>query len=339
MSAQLPSPSANELPRLPPDILLMVIDCLTQPSSSLPIAYRPSHAVTRTLLAWCRVSRVTYPTALCALYSHCLYIDSSDRLRLLLQSLQQLSTRASGQLNTRNHLPPVNIDRNLHSLFLDLPYQAIASYSVAENVYALFSRISPYLHRLVIDMPLRRFCMEDDGPNTQPRLWEAFIQLVALEYFCSVRDELFMPRNGVENTPDELPVWSFWPKLKVLALYNQDVGSRFFPFLASMKEIRTVVLMRPDRLDEVDIKSMWTNHRENITNQLNITLVDVWSRFPDPPPENLESRDGVIFKRHHVDTSYYGDEDEIELCQEHIKTVALRGELDTLTGVGNVLGR
>ncbi|KFX91715.1 hypothetical protein V494_00376 [Pseudogymnoascus sp. VKM F-4513 (FW-928)] len=96
-------------------------------------------------------------------------------------------------------------------------------------------------------MPLRSLYPEDDHNRVRPILRAAFASLKFIKEFCSVRDELFL---DTVNPTNEAKVWSFWPHLEHLALYNVDVASsKFLIALRRCEGLTKLVLTRPDGLE------------------------------------------------------------------------------------------
>lgn len=122
-------------------------------------------------------------------------------------------------------------------------------------------------------------------------------------------------------------MWSFWPKLKTLALYNCDLHSeRFWQDLAVTKQLETLVLTRCDGVQDVNFKREWIGCG-NAEKGVKVVFVDVDGEqgLPETVEEEREG-EKVRVMRARVPTSYYGDEDIIELCQDWIKRSVLRGE-------------
>jgi hypothetical protein len=313
-------------PFLPPDIILYIIDCVIPSWADTEVAYPRSHAITSTLLTLTRTSRLIYPTARRLLYTHCLYIDSPRRLRSLLCSLAAYTTESIASKS-----PTIQHETSLY--LSPFPNETINDLPTAQAVHDLLSLLAPTLRRLVVDIPLRSLYPEDDTLNIRPILRSAFKKLTSLELFCSARDELFLDCAGWPANRDEVNVWSLWPKLKVLALYNCDVDpawsvtSPFWRDLAALKNLEILVLTRCDGVQDVDFKAEWNARCGKGSAGLDVVFVDV-----DGGHGILETveepRDGdkVAVMVGRVPTSYYGDEDIIELCQDWIKRAMLRGE-------------
>lgn len=310
--------TSNSEPFLPPELILSIIECLI-PSGTTPIALPSSHPTTRTLLSLARTSSITYPTACRLLYTHCLWIDNPSRLQLLKDSLT-----ASPSTNNHARLSEPILE---HITSLYLSYTAIEDPAPALNLLTLFTHLAPSLRRLVVDMPFRNFDFGDKF-NTQSILRRGFSQLTALEEFCSVRDELYLDLFNSENQSSERWRWSVWPKLRILALYNKDVGAEgFWEDVGKLGGLETLVFTRADGLEEVDMKVEWRRSCGDEKRRLEVLLVNVESQHRVPVGKaNWKDGDKVKVREANVPTSYYGDEDPIVLCQEWVKRRMLRGE-------------
>jgi hypothetical protein len=326
-------------PFLPPDLILYVVDFVVPPLIDTKVAYEHEHVITRTLLALTLTSRLIYPVARRLPYNHCLYIDSPYRLHALLDSL---SAYSPGSFALRPPLTPFSAHIHPTSLYLSPYVETIpsADYRTEESISDLLSLIAPSLRRLVIDMPLRRLVVEMPlrhlffemhSLHVRQLLHNAFAKLTSLELFCSARDDLFLV-SAVEQSifaqePRVLSPWSCWRKLKTLALYNIDLSSAaFWHDLVAMDNLQTLVLTRADSVQEVDFRNKWIECG-NGHKSLTVWFVDIdgGRGIPERIEESKEG-DKVTIKIGRVPTSYYGDEDEIELCQDWIKRSALRGE-------------
>jgi len=172
-------------------------------------------------------------------------------------------------------------------------------------------------------MPLRSYYLDD----SRPILRSAFENLTELEEFCSIRDELYL--DTLLAPSEEALVWSLWPKLRTLALYNVDVWSqRFWKGLRQLENIETVVLTRGDGLGVVDIKREWNKQFGKLTEtrSLNIVLVDIEAEHQILGKDSWKKDDTMQVKVLNVPTSYYGDEDPVALCQQWTKRSVLLGE-------------
>jgi len=156
-------------------------------------------------------------------------------------------------------------------------------------------------------------------------LREAFESLVELEIFCSAQDELYLSRTMPSEYFDQ--VWPAWAKLRILALYNSDVTEvEGWQALARLEFLETLVLTRSDGQDDVDMKAEWRRVARN-KRPLTIFMVNVEEDHLRRPLRGKKDwvEDEIVVKEINVPTSYYGDEDVIDLCQDWVKKKILRG--------------
>ncbi|KAL2818798.1 hypothetical protein BDW59DRAFT_126623 [Aspergillus cavernicola] len=317
---------------LPAELILQIIECLIP--SNPPVAFGTTHLVTRTLLSLTLVCRLVSCTARQLLIKHCLHIDSEDRLdRLLQQSVLSATRRGL-------FLSPFPVDN------LDIP-------STVRQVDRLSSIIHRNLTRLVIDMPLRYLYPEDDHQQLRPVLRAAFARMIMLEEFCSVRDELYL--STVEGR-QEPAIWSFWPRLQRLALYNVAIeSSQFLEGLRQCSSLTHLVLVRPDGLaEEISPRQIGSDflpslQRLIIVNTapgfLHSTPFDQrkWEesfvgrlhalRCPgDGEGGDSDSENGSVASYLSLRIPFGRDDDDIEICQEWLAAQAITG---TLWGVSD----
>ncbi|KAH6664655.1 hypothetical protein B0J14DRAFT_242559 [Halenospora varia] len=317
-------------PILPPEIISHIINFVLTPADRSAIALPPPHAATKTLLSLCRASHVTQSLARPLLYRHCAYLDSISRVKRLDETLRKDPTLA----------------QNITSLYLS-PYVEETSAVVYNNgrfklshICSLLLALSPSLTCLVLDMPLRTMFIDENWSEIRNQLRQAFESLTMLEVFCSVQDELYLPMID-EETGEETswanpyaPTWTLWSKLKILALYNVDATADryFFDYLAAMKKIETVILTRADCLEEWSwerLDAFWKENSANKDRGLDLILVNTQGghRVDDIDLSRDKAGMGVGVKTLHVPTSYYGDEDDIELCQKWVEKKMLAAQL------------
>lgn len=352
--------------RLPTELLLHIIDSLIP--SNPPVAFPASHIVTRTLLKLCLVSKTIHYAAIRLLFAHCVYIDSPDRLRLLQQTLvdHQLERAFGSRIpwhlpldRDRSGLNPETRHENtpksfINSLFLTpFPDDTIDFPEIVPLILGLCSTIGHYLTRLVIDIPLRSLYPVDDTNNIRPFLRAAFQEFVVLEEFVSTRDELYL--DVTKRAREHPAVWSTWPNLKRLALYNVDVSSsRFLRDIQQCRQLTHLVLTRTDGLTESVFPSLpppfpplplQMSHSLQRVLIVNFTqdhecrpafsrrrwedcfLGKVWTATSNNQKHKLE------IARIDVPLPGYRDADyEIERCQEWVCEAAIQGTLWELPG-------
>lgn len=319
---------------LPSEILLQIIASIVPVLEPTPIAFSQTHATTKALLSLTQTCKTTYPAALLHLYTHCLYIDSPSRLQRVVETLSSVSTETKHRLL-----------QQLSSLYL-APFteNTIHDPTTVSRISRLLTFLSPVLRRLVIDMPLRGYTDELEVALVASRktLRGAFELLTQLEVFCSVRDELYLSSID-RNVPDwrdleirEADVFTFWPKLRTLALYNVDIlfeprlmapGS-FWREVVDLRDLENLILTRCDGLDEIRFEDMWKEceRNKNRDKKLDVVIANVEGEHRLHFPQgHLKIDKALSIRQVNVPIGYYGDEDPIELCQEFIKRRMLNG--------------
>ncbi|KAF7597233.1 hypothetical protein BBP40_008075 [Aspergillus hancockii] len=312
--------------RLPSELILHVIECLIPPT--VPVVFHRSHPVTRTLLSLSLVCKLTTQPAQRLLQKYCLYIDSEHRLDQVLKQNERLSPAGL-------FLAPFPEDN------LDQP-------EIVKQIDQLSARICNHLTRLVISMPLRYLYPEEDHNHLRPILRAAFSRLTELEEFCSVQDELYLSTVEDDSEP---PVWSFWPRLRRLALYNADVSSpRFAEGISRCTSLTRLVLTRPDGwMDPMIDEEM---NFDAFTSLRFLTVIDtkvgqfylLWNanalgssfyellRRASVVDESLattadHSLSGLRVKEVFLDVPEGREDEDIEICQEWLLEQAVHREL------------
>jgi hypothetical protein len=309
-------PDNSFQPFLPFELILYTIDFVA-PSPPYPIALPPSHPTTRTLSSLLRTSRAIYPAARRLLYTYSLYISTPTALCTLHLTL-------SNPKNTTllTHITSLYLSPFATSLDEDVP--------TTQTLSSLLHQLAPTLRRLIIDIPLRSLYPDDDHTRLRPSLRDAFSALTSLELFCSVQDELYLDTVLYPLSLNQVPVWSLWPKLKTLALYNQDVRmDKFWAGLGKLKYLEAVVLTRSDGLEDLDFRREWERHCGGNKNARDANFVFVNIQAHHRLRGGLvysEEKDKVGVWEVNVPTSYYGDDDAIELCQNWVRRKTLSGE-------------
>ena len=200
------------------------------------------------------------------LYRHCLYIESPRQLQGLLHSYQPecLALQLKLAASTSMFLAPFSGD-------------TIEEPDVVDNIYSLFDILGNYIRRMVIDMPLRSaYPDRRNGRELRVPLRNAFRKLMAMEEFTTVRDELYLSTTFPKRNEVEPPVWSRWPNLKRLALYNVDISHDILLNLGRVRALKTLVLTRSDGLEDLGAL------REALTCRTTIIVVNVWDDHQPP---------------------------------------------------------
>ena len=281
-----------------------------------------SDVTAKTLVAWTRVCRATYVVASEHLWNHCTYIESNKRLERLLDGLRATTV-------PRGRQGPWN----LTSLYLAPFGETLDNLRTALGIRDLFYAAKGTLKRLVIDMPLRSLYPKDDVQNIRAALREGFSLLTALEEFVSIRDELFLDTHGLDWLPEEPVVWTMWPKIHRLALYNPFITPKFWRDVIRMPRLESLVLTRADGLCNESGGAGPGELFRSINRALRVVLVNVSSQRPLRWGwGSMNPKGHLDVVTHDVPTSCSGDENPIELCQNWAKSGAATGDIWTWNG-------
>lgn len=241
------------------------------------LAYPASHITTKTLLTLLTVSRATSRAAKTLFYTHCLYIDTPWRLDSLLTA------------SLAKPCPPVPVSCILNLYLAPFPGRTIRDRKIISQIRELFTLLGPSLRRLIINMPLRSHYPEEDVTDRlRPILRQGFEQLVHLEEFSSVKDELFLaywnPKlHDVMPDPTDDDFGPFenrlndcmfekWTNLRFLALYNCCADDELRKTLARLPMLDRVVL---SRLDYDEEEGLWPDEITLLPeDRFQFTLVD-----------------------------------------------------------------
>jgi hypothetical protein len=216
---------------------------------------------------------------------------------------------------------------------------------VVDDIHRLFDILGNYIRRMVIDMPLRS-AYPDRRNRRELRLplRNAFRQLMAMEEFTTIRDELYLSTTFPRRSNVEPPVWSRWPNLKRLALYNVDISHDLLLNVGRVRALQTLVLTRPDGME--DLSSL----RNALTLGTTIIIANVWEGHEPPQRQWLrramDANPGQRIVRSDIQWTYPRDiahvkavcVNEIDLngglnarhiydCQDWMKEEALSGTL------------
>jgi len=320
---------------LPVEILDRII-WFTIPNHNY-LAYPASHITTKTLVTLLKVSRATSRAAKLLLYTHCLYIDTPWRLDTLLTAA------------LAKPCPPVAASCIQNLYLAPFPGRTIRDRKIINQITELFTLLGPSLKRLIINMPLRsHYPFEDVTEKLRPILRQGFEQLIHLEEFSSVRDELYLAYWDPEYShiiPDledwdsddfNYTIYDFmfeqWPKLRLLALYNGLLSHRLRQALAEMPRLEQVVLSRPD-FDESFVHGTWSMFACIYQYRFHFTLIETTDdasdvgmqkmTFEDQPPDKQPD-----FRRYKAFVAK--DEDPISSVQKWTLQRMLDGSLWSL---------
>lgn len=318
--------------KLPIELFEVIIEHLVPQGGDY--ALPASDITTRTLHSCLTICKATYNRILELLYSRCLYIDKAWRLRSLLRSYH---TDALGL--------QIKLLSSRSMLLAPFSGETIEEPGVVDGLSALFDILGNYIHRMIIDMPLRTaYPDRREGREIRVPLRNAFRNLMALEEFVSLRDELYL--STIFRAPNDLepPVWARWPNLQHLALYNVDIsGQDLLKNVERLRKLKTLVLTRPDGLEDFETL------RDALSPSTTIILVDMFeynrtiapqwqsgilkhSRYVTMESDVPETHTGEKARAKSIligDIGVNGTpvERDISFCEDWIRDSALKGTL------------
>lgn len=311
-------------PRLPPEIFLSILDQLVHsPSRQQPIL-SSSNAVTKALRALTLTSRTIYPIASRYLYSHCLYLSDCIGYACFRRTLgfdlgkhpQSLTYGQAArndrlwnlakipQYITTVFISPMKSEQNQSTPMVRLP-----------QILDLCGLIGVGLRRLLLDIrPIYSTHGEVEGVKSYRAQNNVFLQMPNLEELVASYDVL-----------DYFPLPP--PNLKRLAITVQDLHEIAMRFCFSISTLQTLVILRPVDLSAADIDRLFAAYKGSA---LDVVLVDVNSNHRTPrETRDWTDGDSVTVWEADVPNSFYGDDDDLVLCDNWIWTLAVSGSLWT----------
>jgi hypothetical protein len=310
---------------LPIELFLNVLDQLIARVNGLqPIAYDPSNPITKALYNLTLVSRDINLIASRYLYSHCVWLDNRTSFNLLCRTLgvglaspAQVVSHATEPFHD-DHVS-ARIPRSISSVFI-WPYDVQGSGSSMPLirlpwVIALCKTVGPSLKRLAIDFtPFIRDTRDIEALSSSQNQNNIFLHMPNLEELVTSYNIL----DYFSMAP---------PNLKRLALPIQELGESSIDFCFSLSELQTLVVLRPIELRAKDIEVIFSCYSGK---SLDVILVDVNSNQRTPVgTRSWTNGDTVRIWEADVPTSYYGDGDELRLCEDYIMSHGIKGTLWT----------
>ncbi|KAF2028080.1 hypothetical protein EK21DRAFT_114136 [Setomelanomma holmii] len=304
---------------LPLELFLHVLDQLVgSRDGTLPVAHAPTSLIAKTLRSLTLVSRDIYPIASRYLYSHCLYLNNCTNYARLRRTLgfnlgYHPQALDSGK-PVRNDKLFADTPRYITSAFIspvksDKDSNAIPLVRLPQLI-DLCKTIGPTLKRLALD--------------TQP-VYTVHSEVLLVKPYTS-NNNIFLHMPNLEELITSFDALDCFPapppNLKRLAVTCQDLQSDFF---FSISTLETLVFLRPYELLRTDIDSIFEFYKGK---SLDIILVDVNSNHRTPTGTRTWGlNDTVRIWEVDVPTSFYGDEDELVLCDNFIWTHGVQGTL------------
>jgi hypothetical protein len=310
---------------LPPEIVHHIVNSLITPAAASAIALPASDPITKTLYSLTHTCRTTYAIATRLLYSHCLFIDSEAKLSSLLVILHRAGENTS--IDNLSELRP-SLLQHVTSLFLG-PGDFRPAWGrfnpSCTKITDLIAMVSPHLKRIVINYDFYD-APPFFGDARSHLIQDTFPQLTSLEVFCSLQDGL---HTNIRRPSDNLHVWSHWPKLKKLVLWEADIHSEeFWEEVGLLKDLKELVLIHQDEADVMEIRRKLREvcAREKV---LSVIFVDVlncagenWKLFR----EGWDERPHISINNVTTPKFNIQDENNIGIVQDWVSKMVVGGE-------------
>ncbi|KAF2831609.1 hypothetical protein CC86DRAFT_141392 [Ophiobolus disseminans] len=321
-------PSAARIPHrfsiLPVELFLHVLDQLVATHCSLqPIAYGPSNAITQTLRTLTLVSHDVYLIASRYLYLYCLYLNNCTNYTRLRRTLGLNLGYHPQALRfdqaSRNDELFAGMSRHISSAFIS-PLKSEQDCGATPmvrlpQVIDLCKTIGLTLKRLALDLqPI--YASASEVELVRPHLSEKniFLHMPHLE-------ELVSSYNVLDYFPYAPP------NLRRLAITFQELKDTQLDFCFSTSSLQTLIFLRPPELLASDVELLFSSYKGR---SLDVVLVDVNSNHRTPTgTRTWKDDDAVRVWELDVPTSFYGDEDELILCDDYMWTHGVNGTLWT----------
>ncbi|KAF2682004.1 hypothetical protein K458DRAFT_308293 [Lentithecium fluviatile CBS 122367] len=310
---------------LPLELFLYVLDELVGTRDSRqPIAYAPSETVSKTLRALTLVSRNIYLVASQYLYAHCLYLDNCTNYARFRRTLglglgRHPEALRYGEAGRNDRLfYEANVPGHIASMFISPLKMATCEKTPMvrlPQIIDLGLTIGATLKRLALDL--------------QPVYTPRSEVIMARPHTAANNIFLHMPRLEElvcsYDVPDYFPHPP--PNLKRLAMPFQDLTDTYLDFCFSISTLETLFFLRPQELSARHIDKLFARYRGH---HLDVVLVDVNANHVTPElTRDWDDADAVIIWEVDVPKSYYGDEDDVVLCDGWIWSHGVQGTLWT----------
>jgi hypothetical protein len=307
---------------LPVELMLHVLDQLVGTCNrSQPIAYGPSNVITKTLRNLTRVSRNMYPVASRYLYSYCLYLNNCTNYARLRRTLG---------LNLGSHPQSLNYGESGRN---DQLFEGMSRYITSAFVSPMKTKqdvMTTPLVRLfqvidlckVIGVTLKRLAID-----LQP-VYTSGSEIVLVKPYLS-ENNIFLHMPSLEELKVSYDALDYFPyappNLKRLAITFQEFKDAQIDFCFSTSSLETLVFLRPPELLSSDVDRIFSSYKGK---SLDLVLVDVNSNHRTPAGTRSWTNDDTVrIWELDVPTSFYGDEDELVICDDYIWTHGVQGTL------------
>ncbi|KAF2187184.1 hypothetical protein K469DRAFT_705744 [Zopfia rhizophila CBS 207.26] len=311
------------LSSLPTELFLHILDQLVGTRDGHnPVAYSQSDPITKSLRSLTLVSKGLYPTASQYLYTHCLYLDnctSFSRFRRTLGFDLGYHSQALkyGQPGRNEKLfSEAVILKHITSLFIS-PLKTERDKNVPmirlPQVIDVCNTIGPTLRRLALDL-CQVYSPASEVESIKPHIEgnDIFRNMLNLEELVASYDITDYFVNPPQN-------------LKRLAVSTQETGDAFLKFCFGIERLETLMFLRDPELEAGHVEA-WLEYYKG--EKLDIVLIDVSANHRTPEgTREWEEEDRVKVWEVDVPKSYYGDEEDLLLCDSWMWEHAVRGTL------------
>ncbi|KAF2705088.1 hypothetical protein K504DRAFT_388926 [Pleomassaria siparia CBS 279.74] len=308
---QLHHPVQRAFFSLPIELFLQVLDQLVGTRDGrLPIAYAPSHSTTKALRALTLVSRHCYIVSSRYLYAHCLYLNTCTSyaqfrrtLSLELSSYHPQALQYGEAGRNERLFDKADIPRHITSLFLS-PHKLQACGNETPmarlpQIIDLCGVVGPMLKRLAIDLqPV--YATISEVLRMKPQTEGIFKTMSNLE-------ELICSFDVVDYFPHPPP------NLRRLAITSQGLRSDTLKhFCLGIESLESLFLLNYPDMEAADVDGLFENYQGR---HLDVVLVDVNANHRTPKgTRTWTDEDKVSIWEVDAPKSYYGDEDDLTLC-------------------------
>jgi hypothetical protein len=320
------SSAQHAFPTLPIELFLNVLDQLVNTrDGNPPIAYAPPDSITQALRSLTLVSRSIYPIASRYLYAYCLYLNNCTSYAqfrrtfgLELPTTHPCALQYGEAGRNEKLFAEADVLRHITSLFLS-PQKTVkcgnAPMVRLPQIIDLCNMVGPTLKRLAMDLqPL--YAPASEVERVKP-FWEGnsvFVNMPNLEeLICSFDVSDYFPHPP--------------PNLKRLAITTQGLGSseKLTTFCLGIESLEIFFFLRDPDMEAADIDVLFDNNK---CRHLDVVLVDVNANHCTPKwSREWEEDDKVEIWEVDVPKSYYGDDDDLILCDSWFWMQGVRGTL------------
>ncbi|KAL1604010.1 hypothetical protein SLS60_005602 [Paraconiothyrium brasiliense] len=313
----------NAFGSLPVELFLNILDQLVGTRDGrVPIAYSPSHPATKALRALTLVSRTVYLCASRYLYTYCLYLNDVTRHSCFRRTLgldlgNHPLALGYGQAGRNEELfHDADVQRHVFSLFIS----PARSDSCGRTPRVRLPQVIDVC--LTVGSTLKRLAI-DFNPVYVP-----VSEQVLMKPYCSSRN-IFLHMPNLEELICSYDTSDYFqyppPNIKRLAMTANEMDPTHLDFYFMVSSLETLFILRPKLLHARHIDELFDRYNGR---HIDIVFVDVNENHLTPKyTRDWTPEDHVTIWEADVPMSYYGDDDELILCDDWIWTHGVYGGL------------